>query len=544
MNIRAYEGNKSYIFVSYAHKDSDRVLPIIEKMQNKGYNIWFDAGIEVGTEWPEYIAEHLYGCTAFLSFLSPNYIASQNCRQEINFAIELKKQSLTIFLEDTEIPLGIRMRLELTPQMHINQYGSIPSFLEDLFQNSTLRPCQDESTTGSKGSPNAEQWFMKAVVCDLKKDFSEAIKWYREAADCGHAAAQYALGCSYKSGEGVAQSNYEAVRWWRRAAENGHLQAQYNLGCSLSDGVGTSKNLSESARWFNQAAQRGHAGAMNNLGTCYMNGEGVIPNPLEGIKWFRQAAKLGNREAQFALGICYNTGTGVAQNTNEAINWWKKAAEQGLTVAQHNLGICYSNGVNGVVPNLVEGAKWYRKAAEQGYEKSQLNLGVCYEFGNGVSKDYSEAEKWYRKAAAQGNAKAREGLERIGASKRTATASNIDVEYAASMGKQCYLCQRYSEAVMWFMVAAEHGNAEAELFLGSLASQGLGMEKDPVRGAMYYRSAAEKGNAMAQCFLGNCYASGIGVEYNYIEAVKWLRLAAQNGDEAAKDILRRSSISW
>ena len=43
---KAYEGNEKYIFFSYAHRDSATVLPMIEYMQEKGFRIWYDAGIE------------------------------------------------------------------------------------------------------------------------------------------------------------------------------------------------------------------------------------------------------------------------------------------------------------------------------------------------------------------------------------------------------------------------------------------------------------------------------------------------------------------
>lgn len=62
---RAYEGNEPYIFVSYAHKDSNHVLPIITSLQAQGFRVWYDAGIEAGTEWPEYIAGRLDGCAVF-----------------------------------------------------------------------------------------------------------------------------------------------------------------------------------------------------------------------------------------------------------------------------------------------------------------------------------------------------------------------------------------------------------------------------------------------------------------------------------------------
>ena len=48
-----YNGTENYVFVSYAHKDSDTVLPYIEAMKQNGFRVWYDRGIEAGTEWAE-----------------------------------------------------------------------------------------------------------------------------------------------------------------------------------------------------------------------------------------------------------------------------------------------------------------------------------------------------------------------------------------------------------------------------------------------------------------------------------------------------------
>ena len=41
----AYEGTEPYIFISYAHKNTDQVIPIISVLQNRGFRVWYDAGI-------------------------------------------------------------------------------------------------------------------------------------------------------------------------------------------------------------------------------------------------------------------------------------------------------------------------------------------------------------------------------------------------------------------------------------------------------------------------------------------------------------------
>lgn len=74
--------------------------------------------------------------------------------------------------------------------------------------------------------------------------------------------------------------------------------------------------------------------------------------------------------------------------------------------------------------------------------------------------------------------------------------------------------------------AAEKGDAEAQLHLGSLYATGNGVARDLVKAAKWHRKAAEQGLARAELRLGWDYASGAGVKVNKEEAVKWFRRAA------------------
>ena len=54
----------------------------------------------------------------------------------------------------------------------------------------------------------------------------EAAKWFRKAAEQGHAESQFDLGLLYTNGEGVDKDHKEAVKWLRKAAKQGHVNAQ------------------------------------------------------------------------------------------------------------------------------------------------------------------------------------------------------------------------------------------------------------------------------------------------------------------------------
>lgn len=48
--LSSYKGSDPYIFISYSHKDIDRVFPIIRMLQDDSYRVWYDDGVDPGTE--------------------------------------------------------------------------------------------------------------------------------------------------------------------------------------------------------------------------------------------------------------------------------------------------------------------------------------------------------------------------------------------------------------------------------------------------------------------------------------------------------------
>lgn len=128
-----YKGGESYIFVSYAHKDDAQVWEIISKMQKAGFRVWFDRGIDPGTEWDEYIARMVRGCGYFIAFLSENYLASDNCKDELNFARDLNKDRLLVYLEEVALPDGMAMRLNRLQAIFRNRYENEKEFYDTLY---------------------------------------------------------------------------------------------------------------------------------------------------------------------------------------------------------------------------------------------------------------------------------------------------------------------------------------------------------------------------------------------------------------------------
>ncbi len=333
-----------------------------------------------------------------------------------------------------------------TIQENTPQSKTAPSQLNPTSTQSKLQTTSSSQT--NKSSKNTyttaqlEEFFQKGEEQYNKKNYTEAVKWYRIAAEQGHADAQTRLGICYLSNEGVKHSFTEAFKWLRLAAEQGNATAQSLIGQGYYIGLGITQSDTEAVKWLNKAAEQGEVNAQYYLGQCYYNGQGVTESYTEAVKWFRKAAEQGEKNAQYYLGKCYYFGLGVAKSYTEAVKWYRMTAEQGHTYAQLELGRCYANGY-GVTQSDTEAIKWYRMAAENENSAAQYILGYSYEIGYGVTQSYNEAVKWLRKAAEHGN---------------SAAQYNLGVCYKEGKG----VPQSNTEAKKWLRLAAEQGFKDAK----------------------------------------------------------------------------------
>jgi len=213
----------------------------------------------------------------------------------------------------------------------------------------------------------------------------------------GNASAQFNLGLMYYK-EGVRKNYAEAVKWFRKSAGQGYPVAQYFLGVMYESGLmGVKKDSALAVQWFRKAAKQGDAYAQSLLGWMYEVGEGVQQDYATALKWYRKAAEQWFPPAQYNLGLMYYDGLGVKKDSAAAVEWYRRAAEQGYAYAQYNLGNMYDRG-EGVQENTALAVKWWLKAADVKEADAMFNLGVAYSTGRGVPHNSSTAVDWYYKA--------------------------------------------------------------------------------------------------------------------------------------------------
>jgi hypothetical protein len=271
----------------------------------------------------------------------------------------------------------------------------------------------EEIQTSYRLIKDGGDWKLDGVICGVGGGFNrdcsnslcaEDIPALRKKAELGDADAQYSLGVMYKFSWGVVKwDEAESAKWYRKAAEQGHAAAQLYAPYDDRD---------ESDKWLlHKAAEQGHADSQYALGNRYEEGRIETKDYAQAAKWYRKAAEQGQIEALSSLGPMYEEGRGVTQDYAESAKWYRKAAELGSANAQYKLGMMYYTG-RGVKQDQAEAEKWFRMAAERKKRDAQYQLWIMYSVGRSVKPDQAEAEKWLRKAAERGHDEAKQELDK------------------------------------------------------------------------------------------------------------------------------------
>ena len=324
--------------------------------------------------------------------------------------------------------------------------------------------------------------FLLGRALSLGNKRLEAIKYYLDAADRGHAGAMNDLGGVFEYGVGVPKNLATALVWYEKAAGFGHAGAMTHMGRLSEDGLEIPQDFANARHWYEKAAALGNAASMNNLANLYRYGRGVDLNLPAAANWYLKAAELGLASALNGLGELSEGGTGVPQNYRTARNWYKKAADLGNADAMGNLGALFESGRGG--PQSLETAReWYVKGAALNGRVAMHNLGAMLENGRGTSKNLAEAKSWYERAAA--------------------------LEYAPALND-----------------------------LGRLYLAGAGVPKNYVRAKISFEHAAKLGDAKAMNNLGMLYLNGTGVQRNINLARVWFEKAITLNNAEARENLK------
>ena len=143
VRMKPYEGDEPYIFVSFAAGDLGKVEPILRRMFVLGYRMWYDDEHAQGTENDTNIADCIRHCSCLMAFTSCGYSASDSI-YDLCFARSLKKNTLLVHLEETDLPLSMDMRVGNLEDIFRYKCETNEEFYRELRSVHMIRCCLGE----------------------------------------------------------------------------------------------------------------------------------------------------------------------------------------------------------------------------------------------------------------------------------------------------------------------------------------------------------------------------------------------------------------
>jgi len=418
------------IFISHSSKDQKIATSICKALENRGLQCWISSrNVPPGENFQEAIVRAIRESRMMLLVFSANSNNSDEIKKELVLASQTKLVVIPLRVEDVEP--NDAFSYELATRQWINMYDDWERSLEELVTqisrtvaSAAPTPAQSitepasplRAATIAKARPR--RWLVPASALGVVAVLGIAVLvWTQTRTQPAPITASPRVSAREALDKGTDAERRkqftEAVDWYRKAADQGDPEGRVRMGNMYRIGMGVQQDYAEAVRYYRLAAEQGNPNGQNALAFMYQQGLGVTQDYAEAARLLQLSANQGNSTGQYDLGSLYEKGLGVKMDNEEAARLFKLSADQGNPHAQNALGVMYARGV-GVKQDYTEAARLFRLSADQGLPGGQFDLGRLYELGQGVPQDLDQAVAWYSKAAAQGDPNAKSALQRLG----------------------------------------------------------------------------------------------------------------------------------
>lgn len=276
------------------------------------------------------------------------------------------------------------------------------------------------------------------------KKYTEAVAFFKKAAESGSVVAPRLLGQLYEQGLGVEKNETEARRLYAEGVAREDADAFLNLAEVTRMGLGGPRDPAEAGRIYERLkttfSSLPKAVEAADQGLAFLRGETVESALTLGSEayqhqqmeearvWMEKAANLGSAQGMFNMGVFYRDGLGGPRDAEKALAWFEKAQAGGWKGADKqvaNLRATLAGKDALAAANAAQEAKryaeargLYEKAADAGSVEAMRKLGDIYSKGIAVIKDDDAALTWYERAAAAGDMIAKTIVESMRSNKQ------------------------------------------------------------------------------------------------------------------------------
>lgn len=459
-----------FIFISYSHKDSDRVCPIIERLKKEGFNVWYDDGIEPGSEWDENIANHISQCGYFIAFISENYLGSSNCKDELNFSRDLDKDRLLVYLEEVALSGGMAMRMNRNQAIYWDKCEDKEKAYQKLFSAVGIEKTRIFIPKPVEETVSVQQSMTQPVVAQSMPVQQPVPQSVAQSMPTQQAIPQPA-----------AQPRPVQQTMPKPAAQPRTMQQPAPQQRPAQQPVSQPRPVQQPAAQQRPAQQpvpqpvaqqrpvqpKNPPKKSNGLKIGLIIGGIILALLLVG---FVSVMIL------IVIGSSASSGNNVVIEEDATANDLLPLAEDGNADAMYRLGEIYFYGENGAEIDYDKSLYWMNKAADDDhYDALKFLMFMYYLDGSPLEFDFAKSIELAEKVLEQ-NPEDSDAMFTIG---YCYTVGGYGVE------------MDYEEAVIWYTKAAELGEADAMYNLALCYYYGYGVEMDQEKGDMWMQAYEE-----------------------------------------------------
>ena len=398
-------------------------------------------------------------------------------------------------------------------------------------------------------------------------NYSQVFKELLSQAILGDSTAQFDVAQMYQQGFGVAQSNEDALKFYLQAAAQNDLPAEYQLGLIYILGQGVTPDYKIGMDWLTDAAFKGNAYAQYALGRIYetgyedSNGRQVIaPDKDQSLAMYQLSASNYYGPAEYRLAEIMvrqapndTSKAGLEGRYRQLKNLLQGAVDAGVEEAK--LPLAFYNASDADETKQAQAFTDAMYAANNNHStEAAFLLALMYDRGIATAVDLKHAIYWYEKAhtnpvsafilgtyAAQGKGitqndqKAADYLQY--AANKQFPVANFNLAVLKRRQHQTFL--------PYLSNAAALDPQRAGVALADYYVLHQGTPDQLQQAKTIYKKLAQQGLPSAQIKLGYLYEQGLGVVRDYNQALLWYTKASeQKRDEADFLIGRLYQFGW
>ena len=420
-----------------------------------------------------------------------------------------------------------------------------------------------------------------------RKEYEKAFPCFLAAAKAGNVNAMSWAGYCCRNGFGLPEKDFsQAKKWYRNAAEKGDEYSRKELQKLLAEDTsreGVAEYLTEKEKSSGLIADEKYRLAAAILGLPE-KGE-AAGSPLAGkeiagaLMLLKQAAEENHVRAAYWMGRLSYDGVYLERDTKAAALYWKKAAGYGEPRANAAMGRGIRAGIPGFPKEVKEALPYEIRAFQGGYwktrkeipEEVRLDFGRdCLKKGQGEGalswlseKDYpalsTEEQALYGYCLyldareKEGEESIRQGISAASCLSGPAGKGSLLAQYAMGKIRLHGLdgTKDRKEGISWMRQALQNYQRQGEPKLpyfdpaavwyemGEMILRDAGSKEETEEGLHALEEAASHGSVQGRLDLARCYQEGKVISRDYKKAEAILKEGASWPGDSMRDIRMR-----